>query len=644
MAPSADTPAASTPARRWFPSPFWSLLGVGLVLLLLGVVVVLARQRAAPPASPQPAVLPVPDPRLTYSGPFRNVNPAVRYVGDSACAGCHPDQVKSYRQHPMGQSLAPIRDVLGQPPHAGPDAHFTALGSLFRVERRGQRLWHRQTRLDETGRPVYTLDLEVHYVIGSGTRGYSYLSERAGGLVQTPISWFSQKGVWDLSPTFTAERLRGRPIAPGCLFCHANRSRPRQDTESGYEQPLFAGYAIGCERCHGPGELHVRNPGPPRAMGGRSVHPTIVNPGKLEPPLREAVCEQCHLQGEARVLRRGRGVYDFRPGLPLQEFWSVFVRDRRPGAAQKAVNHVEQMYQSQCISRPVGKLKLGCTTCHDPHVHVGPAKRETHYRAACLKCHDPARDQRGCSEAPAKRRQTSPPDSCIGCHMPRYRASDIAHTAGTDHRIVRRRRGSAEQREEAEERFPVPFYRSLSAGPGPDREAERDLGIALAGLAATGKGDPQRFARRAAALLAECLSGWPDDVPGWEARGQALEVLGQRPEALAAYEAALARAPRRERALQGAARMAQETNDRAGAIVYWRRAVAVAPGAPDYRGNLALLLAHAGQWDEARAHCQAWLRLDPGNLEARRLWVRCLLQQGERAAARAEMDKLRRLR
>ena len=67
-------------------------------------------------------------------------------------------------------------------------------------------------------------------------------------------------------------------------------------------------------------------------LAGGPVDTTIVNPRHLERSLREAVCEQCHLEGEARTVRHGRGLDDFRPGMPLELFWSVFVA--APQAAQ----------------------------------------------------------------------------------------------------------------------------------------------------------------------------------------------------------------------------------------------------------------------------------------------------------------------
>ena len=52
------------------------------------------------------------DPRLTFVTPYRNVRPDVKYVGDAACVGCHARQAKTYREHPMGRSLAPLAEAV----------------------------------------------------------------------------------------------------------------------------------------------------------------------------------------------------------------------------------------------------------------------------------------------------------------------------------------------------------------------------------------------------------------------------------------------------------------------------------------------------------------------------------------------------
>ena len=157
------------------------------------------------------------------------------------------------------------------------------------------------------------------------------------------------------------------PIEPSCLFCHANRVEPVDHTLNRYEQPIFQGHAIGCERCHGPGELHTQRQ---ELVDGRDL--TIVNPRHLEPALRSAVCEQCHLLGDHRVDRtRPRHVrLSSRAsiGRVLRGLWP------RGGKRQNAVGQVEQMKLSRCYRESQGRLR--CISCHDPHQVRPPAGKD----------------------------------------------------------------------------------------------------------------------------------------------------------------------------------------------------------------------------------------------------------------------------
>jgi hypothetical protein len=579
------------------------------------------------------------DPRRTYAGPFRNVDPAVGYVPEERCAGCHADKARSYAEHPMGRSLVPVSRAVALPEDAPHHNPFDALDSRFLVRGEGARVWHRRTRLDPSGRPAAELEWEVHYVIGSGNRGHSYLTDREGYLVQTPVSWYGQQQQWGLSPGFGPPHLTGRPVLPECLFCHANRANYREGSVNHYAEPVFEGHAIGCQRCHGPGELHVASREKTASVPDK-VDDTIVNPRHLEPSLREAVCQQCHLEGETRVLRRGRGLYDFRPGLPLEQFWSAFVRAPAAGEGQKAVGHVEQMYQSRCFQGSSGRGQLGCVSCHDPHQRVPPAQRVAYYRGRCLQCHE----RQGCSLPLADRLRRTAEDSCIDCHMPRYGAADIPHTASTDHRIPRggTTADRHDERPAAGDGFPVvSFYRDRK---GADAgEGERDLALALVKLALAGRAPASGAVGRTLPMLDAAVRRDPGDLAAGEARGHALALQGRSAEALAAFEAVLARAPEREPALVGAAATAEALARPEAALGYWRRAVAVNPWAPDYRRGLALLLVKKQAWDEAGPECQAWVRLDPTSAEARSTRVLCLLAAGNKDEARAEFARVEAL-
>src|SRR5262249_21914037 len=156
---------------------------------------------------------------------------------------------------------------------------FHAKGVQFSVERRGDRTVHRASRHRPDGSAFAEVEAEVRYALGSGTRGITYLIERGGFLFQSPIAWFAQQVRWAISPGYgesVTEPNFGRPMAPTCLSCHANRFRPVEGTLNRYEAPIFEGHAIGCERCHGPGALHAS-----RSEVSSGPDLSIVNPANL---------------------------------------------------------------------------------------------------------------------------------------------------------------------------------------------------------------------------------------------------------------------------------------------------------------------------------------------------------------------------
>jgi hypothetical protein len=555
----------------------------------------------------------------------------VQYVGDEVCSTCHPRIMESYRRHPMGRSLAPIQhaaaveryDELARNP-------FEAQGFHYQVRRRGNQIFHQEAMLDPRGGVVTASEVEVHYAVGSNRRGRSYLINRDGRLFESPITWYPQQQRWDLSPSY-AQRNRhfSRPIPAECLFCHGNRVLEVEHTLHAYRPPIFEGYAIGCERCHGSGELHVRRQERAETYAGRDE--TIVNPRHLALDLREAVCQQCHLQGKLRVRPYGRGTFDYRPGLPLHLFRSVFVQANAP---MKFVGQVEQMTASVCFRSSGGGL--GCISCHDPHHLPAPETRVGYYRDRCLSCHA----ERGCSLPPDIRRQQSKDDSCIECHMPAG-GTEINHIAITDHRILRR--------PEPEAKTPAPppragiplvhFHQGL-VGPD-DPGVARDLAVALMEYA-------ERYPQQGQEVLSELvlpsldagLRAHADDLDAGHARAVALSSLGRKPEAAAAFESVLAQAPGREVTLHAAAELAMELGHWSAARAYWERALAVNPYRYGFHYGLAALFAQTGSWTAAAEECRRGLELNGTNPELRQLLLRCHLALGESEQARAEFQRL----
>ncbi|MBT8399779.1 MAG: tetratricopeptide repeat protein, partial [Rhodothermia bacterium] len=199
---------------------------------------------------------------------------------------------------------------------------------------------------------------------------------------------------------------------------------------------------IDCERCHGPGEAHVKAVESGKVVDIKTeIDWTIVNPGKLDPALQFDLCQRCHLQGTA-VTTDGKSFLDFRPGMELADVLKVF-QPRYADSLEQFImaSHPDRLRMSECYIQSTAAATvrddstasgpLTCVTCHDPHVSIESMPAGT-YRSACITCHE-QREIRECSADQAARQKNG--DDCASCHMPISGSKDIPHVRITDHYI-----------------------------------------------------------------------------------------------------------------------------------------------------------------------------------------------------------------
>lgn len=563
----------------------------------------------------------VPPPRESVFASSTLLTPLTRpprvsegYVGSSVCRECHGDVWERYQSHPMAHSLSP---VIGNDPiedYVGKTV-FSRGKREYSVERVGERVFHHEKQIDDQGAAIYDQAVEVHYAIGSGNRGRSYIIDRGGLLFQSPITWYSQAGRWDLSPGYLEERHErfGRRIVDRCISCHAGRAAPDPQWADRFQTPPIIEFGIGCERCHGPGEAHVAWHIAAETPAGADP---IVNPARLEPPRRESVCNQCHLHGDAEILRYGRTDFDFRPGMNLGEVWSMVMSNLRAegGAPTEAVSQVQQMLDSKCARRSEGRL--GCVSCHDPHCAPPDSEKLSFFRKKCLACHV----ESDCLEPIENRRRPPVEDFCTACHMPQLSTTDVPHATQTDHRIPRRP-GLAPDREAG--RAPHPAGHEAAAfdqahEPLSNVEQSRIWGLLLGKAADLGR--DRDLAARAEYLLDPIWRAAPDDRHVGHALAAAWGVLGKRQQpAMELWARLLTMIPVDERIWLTLATIDEQRGMRERAIEDLDRLLKVNPWHASswrHRGRLQNVM---GRKQEALASLRRALEIDPSQIELYKL-------------------------
>jgi len=385
----------------------------------------------------------------------RNTNPGVGYVGSTLCAGsaCHEDICRGYAQTPMGRSMAPanLPSELEKAPKRI-TIFNPKLNRYFEVFRQGSDIYQSEYELDKSGQAVFKSTHRLDYVVGAGLTGYTYLFRRGQWFFEAPLSYYSEGKQWDLSPGYVGKDIGfTRPVNLACLACHNGQPEPVARRDGMYKEPpfRFGEDAIGCECCHGPGELHVREMMENPRRNSSQADTSIVNPARLTPRLADDVCMNCHQGAEARILQPGKSYLDFRPGTHLYETLAMFKRPVKEEQRAEA-DRLEtlppvrgsmetplwwknsSLQISKCYQASNGRLT--CITCHAIHHPATPENQVAYFRAKCMTCHADG----DCKLPVEERMNQQPANDCVGCHMEKRAVAGIAHSSDTKHRIVRR--------------------------------------------------------------------------------------------------------------------------------------------------------------------------------------------------------------
>lgn len=554
-----------------------------------------------------------------------------RYAGSLSCLDCHRGTHEVYSHHPMANSTVRVEmDVNSDLPQ---EAEFKAATGLhYKVSKSEDgSIFHHECAYDPQGQRIYDQSVRVDLAMGSGVHGKSYLYEANGRMMQSPISWYAGADRWDLSPGYEGLSNPGfeRLVAHDCLHCHIGEAHVVPGERYSLKNPAFGELGIGCERCHGPSQDHVDYHQIQRDI--KQDEDPIIKLGELSGDRQDAVCFQCHMQGARRIPHVGASETSFRPGMAINEVWTLFLKS--PGSDEiPIVSHGEQMHQSVCYQQSEA---MTCVTCHDPHSRPAPGNRSVFYRNKCLTCHGEAGEEE-CAMAPSERLLESPDDSCIQCHMPKASAKSVPHTAHTNHAIPRN------------SDIPIPSDLSLSevleeeSSVSSVANRQRARGIFAAEVSYS-SGNRQ-LAAEAVSLLRPAFEAVPDDYEVAEALGRAYETLGKIPSAIQVWEQGLQSSPKDELLLLLLATASHSQDDFAKAEVYLRALMKINPARSLYPGRLTHVLGMQQKYLESMKTAKLALELKPSLIQAHQWLTMAYARQGEMEKSRYHEQQANKLK
>jgi predicted CXXCH cytochrome family protein len=335
---------------------------------------------------PKVASLTARTPAATAASPL-----TASYVGSASCKTCHSQIYERWKKTLMANV---VRDPKEHPDAISPD-------------------------LSKPDPLVTFAKDDIAFVYGSKWK-QRYFKKVGDDFFPLPAQWDVTHKIWRAynvkpgtdwwTPFYPADNMQ-RPTGPTCDGCHSVNYdvTTKKVTE----------WNVGCEKCHGPGSDHVKQPTPGN----------IVNPASLNYVDATNTCIQCHSQGQRLVPPSVGNAYDwpvgFHMGKHLDDFWKL--EDHKLGETTfthfaDGTAHKNRMQGNDFVNSLMYARGVSCFSCHDAHGTENDALLRKPANVLCLDCHGP--NSPNGPHAPTIEQHThhkagSQGNECISCHMPK---------------------------------------------------------------------------------------------------------------------------------------------------------------------------------------------------------------------------------
>jgi predicted CXXCH cytochrome family protein len=312
------------------------------------------------------------------------------YVGSTECRSCHTDIYNRWKTTPMANV---VRDPRQHPEAITPD--------LSKPD------------------PLVTFSKDdIAFVYGSLWK-QRYFKKVGDDYFPEPAQWdvthhmwrkyFVRNGTDWWAPLYPPDNFQ-RPTGPLCDGCHS--------VNYDINTKIPTEWNVGCERCHGPGSDHVKDP----------TRATIINPARLDYVHANDTCIQCHSQGQPLTNPINGTYYDwpvgFHMGLNLDDFWKL--EEHKLGETSfthfpDGTAHKNRMQGNDYVQSLMYNRGVACFSCHDVHGTKYRAQLREPPEEMCFACHG-TNTQNGPHTATIEEhthhKSGGPGSQCIACHMP----------------------------------------------------------------------------------------------------------------------------------------------------------------------------------------------------------------------------------